>query len=171
MDASPYSYHLPAVPSEAERVERYFTDLLVVALMWCCDLIGPGTAAMGGRGPRPLRKLLGGGALLAALLVAFASPAAAIAETLQTVSNPIGSTMNVFDYWIDNQNEDDSRWDMTGQWPYQVSPADRGINENHRLKFRRYDTDVSAVKGDLNSYLGTRVVNQGIVQDTLGADG
>ena len=79
--------------------------------------------------------------------------------------------MNVFDYWIDNQKEDDSRWDMTGQWPHQVSPANRGINENHRLKFHRYDSDVGAVKGDLNSYSGGRVVNQGIVQNTLGSDG
>lgn len=166
MDASPRSYHLPAVPYEAERVERYLTYFLMGALMWCFDLIGPGTAAMGGRGPRPLRKLLGG-VLLAALLVAFASPAAAIAETLQTVSNPIGSTMNVFDYWIDKQNEDDSSWNTISG----ISPANRGINEKHNLKFRRYDNDVSAAKGDLNSYLGARVVNQGIVQNTLGADG
>jgi fibro-slime domain-containing protein len=75
--------------------------------------------------------------------------------------------MNVFDYWIDNQNEDDSMWNTIGG----ISPANRGINKNHRLKFRRYDGDVSAVKGDLNSYLGARVVNQGIVQNTLGKDG
>lgn len=75
--------------------------------------------------------------------------------------------MNVFDYWIDNQNEDDSRWDTV----WGISPANRGINENHNLKFHRYDADVSAVKGDLNSYLGARVVNQGIVQNTLGEDG
>jgi fibro-slime domain-containing protein len=76
--------------------------------------------------------------------------------------------MNVFDYWIDYQGEDDSRWDMTGQWPYQVSPADRGINENHRLKFHQYDSQVT---GDLNMYSGGHIVNQGIVQNTLGADG
>lgn len=75
--------------------------------------------------------------------------------------------MNVFDYWIDNQNEDDSSWNKISG----ISPADRGINEKHNLKFRRYDTDVNAAKGDLNSYLGARVVNQGIVQNTLGEDG
>ncbi len=76
--------------------------------------------------------------------------------------------MNVFDYWIDKQDEDDSRWDMTGQWPHQVSPANRGINKNHRLKFHQYDSQVT---GDLNMYSGGRIVNQGIVQNTLGADG
>lgn len=75
--------------------------------------------------------------------------------------------MNVFDYWIDSQGEDDSKWDTI----WDIGRANRGINENHNLKFRRYDTDVSAVKGDLNSYLGDRIVNQGIVQNTLGADG
>lgn len=79
--------------------------------------------------------------------------------------------MNVFDYWIDSQNEDDSKWEnkQVGWW--QVSPADRGVNANHTLKFHRYDSDVNAAKGDLNSYLGGRVVNQGIVQNTLGSDG
>lgn len=74
--------------------------------------------------------------------------------------------MNVFDYWINKQDEDDSRWDTGG-----ISDANRGINKNHRLKFHRYDGDVGAVKGDLNSYSGGRVVNQGIVQNTLGSDG
>lgn len=82
--------------------------------------------------------------------------------------------MNVFDYWIDYQDEDDSKWEnkQFGRW--QVSPADRGINAQHTLKFRRYDSDVKAVQGDLNSflgYVGNRVVNQGIVQNTLGSDG
>lgn len=75
--------------------------------------------------------------------------------------------MNVFDYWIDSQDEDDSLWATKNG----VSPADRGINANHNLKFHRYDKDVGAVKGDLNSYLGGRVVNQGIVKTTLGSDG
>lgn len=109
--------------------------------------------------------------LLAALLIALALPARAYGETLQTVANPIGSAMNVFDYWIDSQNEDDSRWDVQYSGWHQTSPAERGINAGHRLKFHRYDTDVNAVKGDLNSYLGARVVNQGIVQRTLGSDG
>ena len=95
--------------------------------------------------------------------MALATPSLAAAETLETVSNPIGSTMNVFDYWIDSQKEDDSRWDTT--W------ANRGINANHRLKFRRLDQDVDARKGDLNSFLGGSVVNQEIVQSTLGSDG
>lgn len=103
--------------------------------------------------------------------MALATPSLAAAETLETVSNPIGSTMNVFDYWIDSQNEDDSRWDTTWVGWQQVSPANRGINTNHNLKFHRYDSDVGAVKGDLNSYLGGSVVNQGIVQNTLGSDG
>lgn len=93
----------------------------------------------------------------------MATPSLAAAETLETVSNPIGSTMNVFDYWIDSQKEDDSRWDTT--W------ANRGINANHRLKFHRLDKDVDARKGDLNSFLGGSVVNQEIVQSTLGSDG
>lgn len=76
--------------------------------------------------------------------------------------------MNVFDYWIDKQDEDDSKWVMTGQWPHQVSPADRGINKDHKLKFRQQDWQVT---GDLNMYSGGRVVTQGIVQDTLGVDG
>lgn len=72
--------------------------------------------------------------------------------------------MNVFDYWIDKQNEDDSLWqDING-----VSPVDRGINANHNLKFHQYDNQVT---GALNKYTGGRIVNQGIVQNTLGADG
>lgn len=74
--------------------------------------------------------------------------------------------MNVFDYWIDKQSEDDSRWDTGG-----ISDANRGINKNHRLKFHRYNGDVGAVEGDLNYYPGGRLVNQGIVQNTLGSDG
>lgn len=71
--------------------------------------------------------------------------------------------MNVFDYWISSQSEDDSLWG-TGF-------ADQGINANRRLKFHRYNSDVGAVEGDLNSYTGGRLVNQGIVQNTLGSDG
>ena len=71
--------------------------------------------------------------------------------------------MNVFDYWISSQGEDDSSWG-TGF-------ADQGINADHRLKFRRQDGDVGAANGDLNSYTGGRLVNQGIVQNTLDEDG
>ena len=58
-------------------------------------------------------KSFGGGRVLAALLlgIVLACPVIARAETLQTVSNPIGSTMNVFDYWVSSQDEDDSRWE------------------------------------------------------------
>ncbi len=75
--------------------------------------------------------------------------------------------MNVFDYWVSSQDEDDSRWEtIWGQ-----SPADRGINAGHRLKFHRYNSDVGATAGDPNYYPNGRIVTQGIVQDTLGADG
>lgn len=68
--------------------------------------------------------------------------------------------MNVFDYWIDNQNEDDSRWDTV----WGNSPANRGINERHNLKFHQLNGQVT---GNLNMYLGGSLVNKGIVQNTL----
>ncbi len=74
--------------------------------------------------------------------------------------------MNVFDYWINEPGENDSQFDRSIN-----GSANRGINAGHKLKFRRYDDDVSAAKGDLNSFLGGSVVNQGIVQNTLGSDG
>lgn len=130
-----------------------------------------GQACMSWFRSHTLQKLLWGGVVLATLLAAFARPTLALAETLNTVANPVGATMNVFDYWIDSQGEDDSRWDTTWVGWQQVSPANRGINAGHKLKFHRYNSDVGAVEGDLNSYLGARVVNQGIVQNTLGSDG
>ena len=112
--------------------------------MRCGDSTDTGGTSLSGLKSRAFQKLLGGGVLLAALLVAFASPALALAKPLDTVVNPLGATMNVFDYWIDSQNEDDSKWEnkQVGWW--QVSPADRGVNANHTLKFHRYDSDVNA---------------------------
>ena len=72
--------------------------------------------------------------------------------------------MNVFDYWIDSQDEDDSLWQNKNG----VGPLDRGINANHNLKFHQLNNQVT---GDLNKYLGGNIVTQGIVQKTLGEDG
>ena len=74
--------------------------------------------------------------------------------------------MNVFDYWIDTWDEDDSLW----QTKNGVSPVDRGINYKHRLKFHQLNEQVKDT-GNLNMYLGGSLVNQGIVEKTLGKDG
>lgn len=75
--------------------------------------------------------------------------------------SPSGTTIDLFDYWIDNQTAFDNN-----------NPTDfhnKGINSNHRLLFGR------GMQGDqygsLNNWTGNISPRTGIVQNGLGSDG
>ena len=55
-------------------------------------------------------------------------------HTVQGVS-PRGTTINVFDYWIhERDDEDDRNW---GTWEYYRDDSNAGINKDHALKFSK----------------------------------
>lgn len=75
--------------------------------------------------------------------------------------SPSGTTIDLFDYWIDNQTASDNN-----------NPSDfhnKGINSNHRLLFG------SGMQGNqygsLNNWTGNTSPRTGIVQNELGSDG
>ena len=73
-------------------------------------------------------------------------------QTVQTIPNPSGTTINMFDYWIDNETEvarrgwlgyrrsgttgyDSSFWNYFDDQNTNTNGNNVGINYNHRLKF------------------------------------
>ena len=106
--------------------------------------------------------------------------------TVQTISNPAGTTIDLFDYWV---NTDLRYNDGRSAWPGYYdgwSPNDQnlggtgneaGINEGHALKFSPAweHTVINGTNGThntngangLNSYTGGINPFQGIVQSTL----
>lgn len=117
-------------------------------------------------------------------------------DSVQTVS-PVGTTINLFDYWIDSEKEDQNfeAPSLFINWGKVVSSNDKdlnkGINYNHLLKFSK--GGVKATWGLIDYWLtvdGNRAVGtnqeengipenevknanvyQGIVANTLAADG
>ncbi len=75
--------------------------------------------------------------------------------------SPSGTTIDLFDYWIDNQNASDNN--------NPSSFHNKGINRNHRLLFG------SGMQGDqygsLNNWTGNTSPRTGIVKNELGSDG
>lgn len=75
--------------------------------------------------------------------------------------SPSGTTIDLFDYWIDNQTAFDNN-----------NPTDfhnKGINSNHRLLFGRGMQGNQY--GSLNNWTGNISPRTGIVQNELGSDG
>lgn len=75
--------------------------------------------------------------------------------------SPSGTTIDLFDYWIDNQTAFDNN-----------NPTDfhnKGINSNHRLLFGRGMQGNRY--GSLNNWTGNIIPRTGIVQNELGSDG
>lgn len=137
-------------------------------------------------------KSAGGGLLLALRLLvvlltlacAGAYPCPAFADVVTTVDNPIGSQMNLFDYWIDASanTPDGPNWGTEGKAYNGASLANGGINKDHALKFYIHswdagiygrltkDTYGQIYSGNLNNSNGNNP-RTGIVATSLGLDG
>lgn len=88
------------------------------------------------------------------------------AGTVQTV-NPVGTTINLFDYWVNSWNEDDSKFEGA-TWALTCLRANdqgNGINKDHILKFF-YEGQGSHLK-EFNKYTGSEKPWPGIVQNKL----
>ncbi|KFI97328.1 Spy0128 family protein [Bifidobacterium stellenboschense] len=87
-------------------------------------------------------------------------------DTLQ----PANTTVNLFDYWLQNQDS----WDYNDYDVQHIENA--GINNGHSLRFRRWGTN-GRDSNPINAWTGTAgdpyrsKDGNGIVSDTLGADG
>lgn len=108
-------------------------------------------------GARQRRKTLaGGGSFLALVLLVVCCAVCALAGTVPRAyadssadsasdpqADPYGMQMNLFDYWIVSQNENDQYGLAT--WGTSANPsswyANKGINEGHTLKFHQTSSD------------------------------
>lgn len=89
-------------------------------------------------------------------------------HTVQGVS-PRGTTINVFDYWIhERDDEDDRDW---GTWKYYRDDSNAGINNNHALKFSKGAEKQPSSVAAFNQWTGTAKPYQQIVDSDLGEDG
>lgn len=97
--------------------------------------------------------------LLALVMVFSLLPATAFAvngDALDTVS-PVGTTIDLFDYWVTSQTEGNTS--ISGK-------ENSGINNGHSLKFR--SDDVSTGSNSINTWTGNNGgINTGIVQPLL----
>lgn len=87
--------------------------------------------------------------------------------TVQTV-NPVGTTINLFDYWINSEGEDDSQFEGAEWTPgicWGANDQGRGINQNHILKFF-YEGKGSHLS-DANKYTESEKPYYNIVKNTL----
>ena len=103
------------------------------------------------------------------------------------VSDPNGTTVNLFDYWLYDEDAADAVSSVTGdrvQWAAKTDSGEmlidgyheRGINAGHEMKFRSWQTgekNINRYTGDvdaLRAYDGAWPM-QRMVRRTLGADG
>lgn len=113
--------------------------------------------------------------LLAVLLLAGALPASTAAagvlpagtpayeESLLTGVSPLGTTINLFDYWLTDQTAPDS-----------TNPdrfEEKGINAVHALLFGNGMGSSSRNYGGWNQWTGSKSPRTGIVASRLGSDG
>lgn len=78
----------------------------------------------------------------------------AITGTVADAVSPVGTTLNLFDYWLTTQDGQDD----TDPSDYQ----NKGINAGHTLKFRRSDGN-----GEINQWTGNESPRSGMVENTL----
>lgn len=88
-------------------------------------------------------------------------------HTVQGVS-PRGTTINVFDYWIHERDDEDDR-DWETRYYYEAD-NNAGINNNHALKFSKGAEKQQSVAA-FNQWTGTAKPYQQIVDSHLGEDG
>lgn len=72
---------------------------------------------------------------------AYAPSMLANAKAVDTI-DPVGTTINLFDYWLDEQDSDDNEFAYPQSWIPFIRPKSdgdlvNGINKNHILKFVR----------------------------------
>lgn len=121
----------------------------------------------GGGSSRIVAALAAIAVVLSGLVCAPGIAQAALSDhTVQGVS-PRGTTINLFDYWIQDRDTND----QSNGTDYQ----NRGINANHVLKFgagmgTNENEDVVNSTA-VNSWTGDSAPRQGIVSDLLSADG
>lgn len=121
----------------------------------------------GGGSSRIVAALAAIAVVLSGLVCAPGIAQAALSDhTVQGVS-PRGTTINLFDYWIQDRDAND----QSNGTDYQ----NRGINANHVLKFgagmgTNENEDVVNSTA-VNSWTGDSAPRQGIVSDLLSADG
>lgn len=112
-----------------------------------------------------LAVLLLAGALSASTAAAGVLPAGtpAYEESLLTGVSPLGTTINLFDYWLTDQTASDS-----------TNPdrfEEKGINAGHALLFGKGMGSSSRNYGDWNRWTGSENPRTGIVASRLGSDG
>ena len=112
-----------------------------------------------------LAVLLLAGALSASTAAAGVLPAGtpAYEESLLTGVSPLGTTINLFDYWLTDQTASDS-----------TNPdrfEEKGINAGHALLFGKGMGSSSRNYGDWNRWTGSKNPRTGIVASRLGSDG
>lgn len=112
-----------------------------------------------------LAVLLLAGALSASTAAAGVLPAGtpAYEESLLTGVSPLGTTINLFDYWLTDQTAPDS-----------TNPdrfEEKGINAEHALLFGNGMGSSSRNYGDWNQWTGSKSPRTGIVASRLGSDG
>lgn len=82
--------------------------------------------------------------------------------------SPRGTTINVFDYWIQGREDADNRdW---GTWQYYQEDVNAGINQNHALKFSKGAEKQNDV-ANFNKWTNSATPFKGIVANELGEDG
>lgn len=78
--------------------------------------------------------------------------------------SPLGTTIHLFDYWLDSQNADDSKPDPSASF------LSKGINNDHALLFGNGMGDDPKI-GEWNWWTKSNAPYPGIVKSNLGDDG
>lgn len=79
--------------------------------------------------------------------------------------SPLGTTIHLFDYWLDNQNADDSEPDPSASF------LSKGINSGHALLFGNEMGGNQNNIGEWNRWTKGATPYSGIVKSKLGGDG
>lgn len=79
--------------------------------------------------------------------------------------SPLGTTIHLFDYWIETQTADDSTPDPSASF------LSKGINNGHALLFGKGMGDDQNSIGEWNKWTQSKKPYQGIVKSKLGDDG
>lgn len=79
--------------------------------------------------------------------------------------SPLGTTIHLFDYWIESQTADDSGENIQHYF------LSKGINNGHALLFGKGLDSNNHNIGDWNRWTGTKTPYSGIVKSNLGNDG
>ena len=117
----------------------------------------------------PARRMLKRGplVLLFALLAVSLALSSALAAEVNTVANPGTTTIDVFDYWVYN-NQGESVVTIVGNG----NSVNTGINQNHTFKFAMDGNQIATEIGQWNAWTGGGGgARQGIVKKKLDENG